>query len=426
MSKYSSNKRQHPDGASVRRRHDKKKFRKITNPSVRKSDLTGGLSGILFSCTPHHENTAFNEAVLLLNKHYEELFENNTAHLSHGNENDNCNGPVQEKGDDINEQGDNKTVTESLDDELKILRNEENRPFTRVETGVTGIVFVRVNAPSVDREKLVERALREARATASPNSRHCIRIIPVHMTCYAKPEDAAKAAAAVAREYFPKLPDIKSGYSSEPGDDKSTGNAKDVEDLKLTYAIAFRSRLNSGVHRDDYIHVIAEAIQKLDTRYQVNLTTPDVTLIVEILKTSCCIGTFRNYFQLSKMNLREAACPTIPKKPLPAAKTEAGCTEATTNKRIESSTANDTNQEDRGGVPITTGKNDGSMATNFEPKAESDDAHMLKEKTFVKKVTEKDTPSSKIECNTDPLATSVNKSSIEKIEASADIEKREQ
>lgn len=315
-----SGKRQRPRGSFGRRKHDKKKFRKITNPSVRKSDLTGGLSGILFSCTPHRENQAYREAALLLSKHCEELDENPEIVRNNDAEKIDGNGknPQEEKPSDNKVIQEGKTVLKSLDDELDSLRNEDDNMFTQVETNVNGAVFIRINKPSIDLEGLVEKSLREARASGSPNSRHCIRIIPVHTTCYAKPEEAAKAAALVAKEHFPKLPET---IEEEKSDDHS-------KKASLTYAIAFRARLNSGVHRDDYISAIATAVQNIDSRYKVNLTAPDVTLIVEVLKTSCCIGTFRHFFQLAKMNLREAACPSAPndgEKPKEIAKKNESC-----------------------------------------------------------------------------------------------------
>lgn len=271
------------DGGSIRRKHDRNKFRKVTNPSLHKNDLTGGLNGILFTCTPHHERQAVREGVLLLMKHVEELSEADSA-----------NGAGKQS---------EKTAMRDLDDELKDLRSVDKRTFTFLDTGVTGAIFLRVNSEkvTVSLESLVESALRNARETGSPHSTHCIRVMPIHNTCYARPEDAAKATLAVVKEHFPVLP------PKEDNDGKSDAAV-------ITFAIAFRARLNSSAHRNDFIPVIADVIHKYDDRYKVNLTSPDVTLIVEIFKTNCCIGTFQHFFELAKMNLREAACPTIPKE----------------------------------------------------------------------------------------------------------------
>lgn len=219
-----------------------------------------------------------------------------------------CDDPDPRKKDDIKERTpdeeqdigtkqkeqsvDSTDVTKALQEELEGIRDPEQKLFTRVDGGVNGSVFLRVNRSEVDTEKVVKCALQDARASGSPNSRHCIRIMPIHTTCYAKPEDAAKEAIEVVKKRFPSI---------------------GGQDSPVTYAISFKARLNTNAHRDAFITEIAKAIDEYEPRYKVNLTKPDVTLIVEILKTSCCIGTFRHFYQLAKMNLREAASPSKPK-----------------------------------------------------------------------------------------------------------------
>lgn len=256
MTGEESKKRQRPDG--YRRKHDRNKFRKTTNATVHRKDLGNALRGFLISCTPHHENKCYRDAVLLLGKYCES------------------------KSADA--------AGQNLEDELANIRSESNKVFTRVDGGVKASVFLQISDANIDIEKVVEAALREARATGNAGSRHCIRLLPIHLTCYAKADDAAKASVKVVEQYFPKVVD------------------KDV-----SYAIVFRSRLNNGAKRDIFIPTIASAIEQLEPRYTVNLTTPDVVLLVEVLKTSCCIGVFKHYYELAKMNLREAACPSPPK-----------------------------------------------------------------------------------------------------------------
>lgn len=275
------------DAGMVRRGHDRKKFRKFSNSSVKHSDITGGYNGILFSCAPRHEFSAAREGVILLSKHYEELTQT---------------GKHAKPQPAI-------SAMKDLDDELKDLRSTDDRPFTHLEAGVLGAVFLRVNTEkmSVSLEALVEAALRNARATGSPNSKNCVRILPIHNTCYASPERAAAATAAVVKTHFPALKPRTDSATPEPE------NATSHTVSTASFAIAFRARMNTGARRQDYITAIADAVHQFDDRYTVDLTNPDVTLIVEILKTNCCIGTFRHFFELAKMNLREAACTSAVK-----------------------------------------------------------------------------------------------------------------
>lgn len=310
MADQAGKKRQRTD--QNRRRHDRNKFRRTTNATQQRKSLGCGLKGILVSCTPRKEIHAFREAVIMLGKYCEddankvpeggcddpEIPEKNDKEEKTQDEEPD-NGAKQPK-----QKVDSTDVTKALQEELKEIRDPEQKLFTRVDGGVNGSVFLCIDRSDIDTEKVVECALQDARASGSPNSRHCIRIMPIHTTCYAKPDDAAKAAVEVVKQHFPSI---------------------DGQDSPVTYAISFKARLNTNAHRDEFITEMAKAIDEYDPRYKVNLTAPDVTLIVEILKTSCCIGTFRHFYQLAKMNLREAASPSKPKdenaKPMPALET---------------------------------------------------------------------------------------------------------
>lgn len=339
---HDEKKRKWRDDGAKRRKHDRNKFRRITNTNSQKKDLTAGLSGILVSCSPRHERDAFRDAVLLFSRFLDETnfdpapgaaaaaptpSEGNSVPeaapkptLSNGNdgaehvdvkESESSLRSEQNRESELSLQpshppagrSDEASALDEVDAELRELRNPQTRIFSKIDCASNGAVFMRVHAPQVDLEHLVEAALREARATGSSGGRHCFRITPVHTTCYAKPEDVIEAMIPVVQKFFPAaIPDddVEVNAVDKLGNDKKP----------TTYAIAFRSRSNTGAHRDDYIPGIASAIEKMEPRYKVNLTAPDVTLIVEIVKTTCFIGTFRHYFQLAKLNLQEAACPS--------------------------------------------------------------------------------------------------------------------
>lgn len=341
-------------GLSARAR--RRKFRSTSSDTVRRSDLINAHSGILISCTPHHEKHAFRDAVVLFSR-YLEQYDNKTSSIpppitkitspdisaranidspaagtpvvtenkpekqvnplptnSHvqpvlpetsssksqepASLDKGVSDPPRASHASIKKDTDSNQVKDSssskpitLDEELSQLRDKSNSLLTRIEAGVQGSIFLRINNESIDIESVVKQALLEARQSGNPGSRHCIRLIPVFSTCYAKPQNAADAALKVVKARFPAV----------------------EKDKPVSFAIVFRARLNTSAKRDDFIKVIADAIHNLEPRYTVNLSKPDVVLIVEILKTSCCIGAFKGFYQLSKLNLREAACPTKPK-----------------------------------------------------------------------------------------------------------------
>lgn len=157
--------------------------------------------------------------------------------------------------------------------------------MSRADLGCNGSVFVRVAEDAVPVEKVVSGLLRAARENGTPGCRACVRFVPVHSTCYAKPEEAAAATGAVVEKHFPEG--------------------------KGTFAIRFRSRLNSNAHRDDYIKAVAGAVDEAaPARFKVDLDKPDVTLCIEIVRTQCVLGVVPDFGELAKLNIREISTPT--------------------------------------------------------------------------------------------------------------------
>lgn len=318
-----SNGKRSGGGGGDSRRKKRQRYKQYSSTSSRR-ELTNGSRGFLISCTPRHEVQCFRDALILLDKHID--IDALTAKQPTEAQDATPNVPVASDAStkdaapsDSAPPADGSVPAESavrvedatpvgtesgapaaadkpadkvgggglaasLAEELASLKAPKPTLFERLDLSVNGSIFVAVRDARVDLEGVAESVLNAARESGEPGCRHCIKIMPIHTSCYANAKDAAAAAVRVAEKHFP------------------AGEA--------TYAIAFKSRFNSGAHRDDYITAAADAIkERFGTRYSVNLTTPDVVLIVEVLKTSCCIGSFLRYFDLAKMNIREATKP---------------------------------------------------------------------------------------------------------------------
>lgn len=303
-----------PGGCADSRRKKRQRYKNYSTTSSRR-ELGNGARGFLISCTPRHEGQCFRDALILLDSYVDvEALANtkeenehpapstepaasaaaastptSTSHpVNTAAEPVTCDISVEAKTEEIANLEKNAVnaagVEASLNAELASLKSPAPKLFERLDLSVNGSIFVAVRDIRVDLEGVAERILADARASGQPGCRFCIKIMPIHTSCYASASKVAEAALPIVEARFP------SG--------------------KATYAIAFKSRFNSGAHRDDYIDAVANALKdRFGDRFTVNLTEPDVVLIVEVLKTSCCIGTFRRYFELAKMNVREAAKP---------------------------------------------------------------------------------------------------------------------
>lgn len=296
-------KRSNPTGSN--RRNKKRRYRQHSN-SVSRRDLGKGSRGFLISCTPKHEVQTFRDALVLLESHVDldgladapvVPADKDDSSPPEGATNKDSSVPVSdqvkspEQGNKVGQVDSDKAITAgdltaSLDAELAQLKAPKKYViFEHLDVKQRGSVFVRVHDKRVNLEDVVKSILMKARDSGGPGCRFVQKIQPIHTTCYASPEEAAAASVAVVTDHFPKVNPTK-------------------------YAIVFKARANTGAHRLDYINVIAEAIlQKFGKMYTVDLTKPDVVLLVEVIKTSCCVGAFQPYFQLGKLNVREAAKP---------------------------------------------------------------------------------------------------------------------
>jgi tRNA acetyltransferase TAN1 len=288
-------------------RKNRQRFGRASGSEVRR-DLAHGSRGFLVTCDPKHEQQCFREALVILGEQIELLvpdlasaFASSPAENAHPTT---TAGPALAQHSNLAEAGDDgekaeptgvsaeaaSSISDALAAEVHALRVPQKHVFTRIDWGMQGSVFLRVTDDAIRVEKVVEAVLRNARKNRTPSSRNCVRFIPVHSTCYAKPDDAARAAAKVVSNY-----DFGSG--------------------KLSYSIVYRSRMNSDAHREDFIKAIAASIDvAAPGRFKVNLDRPDFVIIVEVARTTCCIGIFQQFYELAKLNIREVSKPEDPEE----------------------------------------------------------------------------------------------------------------
>ncbi|KAJ9056099.1 THUMP domain-containing protein 1 [Entomophthora muscae] len=69
----------------------------------------------------------------------------------------------------------------------------------------------------------------------------------------------------------------------------------------LKFAIAFNSRLCSQIKKEEVISRVASLVKEPHT---VDLTKPDVTIVIEIFKNICGISLVRDFHELKKYNIQ--------------------------------------------------------------------------------------------------------------------------
>ncbi|XP_030068643.1 THUMP domain-containing protein 1 isoform X2 [Microcaecilia unicolor] len=183
--------------------------------------------------------------------------------------------------DDHSSESDEDDVEAALKKEVDEIRTstEKNlRRFQSVESGANNVVFIRTL--SVEPEKLVHHILKDMYTTKKKKARVILRMLPFSGTCKAFVEDMKKYAETFFVPWF-KTPN------------------------KGTFQIVYKARNNSHMNREEVIKELAGIVGSLNPENKVDLNNPEYTIVVEIIKTVCCLSVVEDYVLFRKYNLQE-------------------------------------------------------------------------------------------------------------------------
>ncbi|KAM4814171.1 THUMP domain-containing protein 1 [Urocitellus parryii] len=228
--------------------------------------LEPGLQGILITCNMN-ERKCVEEAYSLLNEYGDDMY-----------------GP--EKFTDKDQQpsgseGEDDDVEAALKKEvgdIKASTEMRLRRFQSMESGANNVVFIRTLG--IEPEKLVHHILQDMYKTKKKKTRVILRMLPISGTCKAFLEDMKKYAETFLEPWF-KAPN------------------------KGTFQIVYKSRNNSHMNREEVIKELAGIVGSLNSENKVDLTNPQYTVVVEIIKAVCCLSVVKDYMLFRKYNLQE-------------------------------------------------------------------------------------------------------------------------
>ncbi|KAG9349842.1 hypothetical protein JZ751_026195 [Albula glossodonta] len=173
----------------------------------------------------------------------------------------------------------------ALKKEVKQIRSstqKRERRFQALDSGANNVVFIRTQ--HLDPDKLVHHILQDLHKTKKKKSRVILRMLPVSGTCKAFMEDMEKYLQSFLEPWF-KAPN------------------------QGTFQIVFKARNSSHNKRDEVINALAGLVGKMNPRNKVDLTNPEYTIIIEVIKAVCCVSVVRDYMLLRKFNVQEVVKP---------------------------------------------------------------------------------------------------------------------
>uniref|UniRef100_A0A3Q3WCU2 THUMP domain-containing protein 1 n=1 Tax=Mola mola TaxID=94237 RepID=A0A3Q3WCU2_MOLML len=250
-------------------------------------ELEVGMQGILITCNMN-ERKCTAEAFNLLNEYAEQLY-----------------GPEKVSPSEADEEDVDAALKKEVA-QLQASAAKQERRFQALESGANNVIFIKTH-------NLVHHILSDLHTTKKKKSRVILRIMmplsAVTGTCKAFQDDMLKYLTTFLEPWF-KSPNC------------------------ATYQIAFKARNSSHNKRDEVIKSVAGLVGKLNPKNKVDLTNPELTIIVEVIKAVCCISVVKDYTLYRKYNVQEVIKEETPKADVTTAKTEIIQTHYQTPKNI--------------------------------------------------------------------------------------------
>ncbi|CAI5681041.1 unnamed protein product [Oreochromis niloticus] len=254
-------------------------------------ELEVGMQGILITCNMN-ERKCTAEALNLLGEYADKLYGLEKLQENTGSSSE-------------EEEAEEEDVDVALKKEVAQLRASETkqeRRFQALDSGANNVIFIRTQ--NIESDKLVHHILSDLHTTKKKKSRVILRMLPVTGTCKAFQEDMVKYLTTFLEPWF-KTPSC------------------------ATYQIAFKARNSNHNKRDEIIKSIASLVGKMNPKNKVDLTNPELTIIVEVIKTVCCLSVVKDYTLYRKYNVQEVVKDDISKPDVTTAKADADTSDQT-------------------------------------------------------------------------------------------------
>ncbi len=247
-------------------------IRQAKNAKLGKFQLVPGMSGFLLF-TNHRERDAIREGYAILNEYADKLVGN---HME-GQVKSEANAEDDDDDDDDEEDIEKAVAKEKA--QMEEEKGAKEKRFQKVETGAQNLLFVRTTVENP--VALAVHILEDLRRGGQQKTKNLIRLVPVEATCKAFPENFSKAASEVLPKWFRDA-------SSPP-----------------TYCVAFKSRLNNSLSKEEAVEAVNEEVRKVCEGAKVMYKEPELTVVVEVMKSHVCLAVVPKYAELKRFNTIE-------------------------------------------------------------------------------------------------------------------------
>uniref|UniRef100_A0A914I8V6 THUMP domain-containing protein n=1 Tax=Globodera rostochiensis TaxID=31243 RepID=A0A914I8V6_GLORO len=189
-----------------------------------------------------------------------------------------------------NAESDGKDVSDSLSSECQQIRQKRqhfaSNTIRQFGTGARCSLFftsARICPANVYKiaVKMVEQSQRESL------TRFLARVIPVEETCAANLDQITTLLSEMIAKH------LKDAIGGEPPNNASP-----------TYAVDFKASNTKLLKREQIYDLVADLMKKQSPDSAVNLTQPDLLVVVHTIRTVTMLSIVTNYYQLRKFALK--------------------------------------------------------------------------------------------------------------------------
>ncbi|XP_064632960.1 THUMP domain-containing protein 1-like isoform X2 [Lineus longissimus] len=190
----------------------------------------------------------------------------------------------EKKHDDEGSEEEEEDLEAALKKEVQEMRDvkPKDRRFQVVDTGAKNCIFVRTTVD--DPGEMVHKIMSDVYETKTSKVRHIQRMLPISHTCKAYKDDINALMPTILQPHLDKYP------GGRP-----------------SFCVVFKVRNSNSVGRTDVYEVVGDVMMDC----QVDTVNPDLVVIVEVIKTVCCISVVTDYFKFRKFNMHEIVQRTV-------------------------------------------------------------------------------------------------------------------
>ncbi|TFK74198.1 hypothetical protein BDN72DRAFT_104731 [Pluteus cervinus] len=185
--------------------------------------------------------------------------------------------------DDVNSEneGDDDNIEAQVAKEMSAMKDrKKDRLFANCPTNTNCVVFISCKPP-VDPVELVVHHIKNVLKTGVTRTRYIHRLVPVSGSCVTNLPEMQALCNTLLERFF----------QQHPG-------------KVFRYKIELRVRNHTTLSRQTIIQNIA---QDVPSEHTVDLTNPDMFILVEVFKSVCGISIVEDYYELQKFNVMELA-----------------------------------------------------------------------------------------------------------------------